>query len=60
VLDLPYQETALLYNSYPMEQVWDFMQFPAEQLRKVGFDVTLIQRPKLASGTGNILLRAAD
>jgi len=33
VLDLPYSETALLYNSYPMEQVWDFMQWAlAEQL----------------------------
>lgn len=42
------QETALLYNSYPMEQVWGLyaMGSPAEQLRKVGFDVTLIQRPQ--------------
>ncbi len=42
------QETALLYNSYPMEGVWGMyaMGEPAEQLRKVGFDVTLIQRPQ--------------
>lgn len=42
------QETALLYNSYPLSGVWGeyAMDQTAHQLSEVGFDVTLIQRPQ--------------